>query len=137
MKDETLRLECANQITPKILEADETITFLAGRKQHAMEAHVVAWLHHSQQFINQIAEVLEELFIAAAVSHVPRAVAVCVEAGKRRREDRVTNRVIGDTLQNLHTIAVVQGIVFANDLFNAVHAASFARKAGTTICRAG
>jgi hypothetical protein len=135
MKDEPLRLECPNQVPAKVFQADEPIALFAGREQHAVERHVSTGPHDPLQFCNEECEVLEKLFIGAAVAHIARAVAVGVEARKRRRENAVVDRLVWKAAQNVDAISVIEDKALACRLINAVHDAS--KNDGNTICRDG
>lgn len=63
----------------------------------------------------------EEFLIRAAVSHIPWTVAVGIERGKRRGEDRVIDGLIRQALDDFHTVTVKQREVVANGLIDAVH----------------
>ncbi|AEI70891.1 hypothetical protein [EBPR podovirus 1] len=135
MKDEPLRLECPNQVPAKVFQADEPIALFAGREQHAVERHVSTGPHDALQFCNEKREVLEKLFIASAVAHIARAVAVGVEARKRRRENAVVDRLVWKAAQNVDAISVIEDKALSCRLINAVHATP--KNDGKTICRDG
>ncbi|MCY1179982.1 hypothetical protein D9M73_204080 [compost metagenome] len=134
--DEAVLLEGAHQVAAEVFQADIAVALLAGRQLHAVEADAVAGLEHPRQFGHQVIEMLEELRVGAAVAHVARAVAVGVQAGERRREDRVVHTALGQAGDHLHAIAVEQGIVGAVDLMDALHAASLLSHAGAFTRRA-
>jgi len=94
-----------------------------------VKADVAARLHHANELLNEEAEVVKELVVSLAISHVSRAVAVRVQRGERRREDGISDGVIGDSLKDFHAIAVIGGVSVGDDLVDAVH-----RNEGTLIC---
>src|SRR3990167_3869226 len=108
MVDEAARLEASDRLAAKIAEPDHAVHDLARWKQHAMERHVTARLHHAAKLVDEVAEVLEELRVRLAIAHVARAVRVRVKRRERRREDRIADGLGRNALQHFDTIALVQ-----------------------------
>ena len=116
VEDEPALLKRLDQIGSEVLQPDVSVTLLAGREQHAMETDVMAGLHDAPQLLHEVVELLEEFIVVAYVSHVARGVAVRVEAGERRAEDRVIDRRIRQSAHHFHAVAVEQGVVVADGL---------------------
>ena len=108
MEDESVLGHLPDDVTAKILDADETVTGFHGGQIHAVDGYQSAGHDNAVQLRDQIAEMLLELAAIAAVAHIPVRVGVGVQAGKRRRKDGVVDAVIWDTAQRFHAITLIQ-----------------------------
>src|ERR1700741_5363267 len=89
--DESNILKHADQLTPKIGDADHSITLFGFREIHAMETDESSIHHHPEQVLQEESEVLIELRVRPAVPHVPLASRIGVETCKWRRKYRIVD----------------------------------------------
>ena len=73
MIDESSLLEESDQFAAKVGQADSSISLLAGWQIHAVERQQSPGLEYAQKFRGQEAEMLEEFFMSAAVTHIALA----------------------------------------------------------------
>ena len=68
MEYEPLILKRADQVSSKILQANESIALFTGREQHAVKRDIPTRPHDPLQFRDEEREVLEEFLVCTAVA---------------------------------------------------------------------
>ena len=121
--DEAGILECADQITTEVAQADESLPHLRGRQIHAVEADIAPRLDDAKELGDQEAQLGHELRIVAAVAHVVVAVGVHEQIRERWREHRVVDAVVSHAPSPLHAVAKMHGepVAFVRVLAVLIH----------------
>jgi hypothetical protein len=99
--------KASNNVTAKILNANHAITLLHAWNIHAMHGTYPARHRDAKQLLDKHSKMLEELSVIFAVAHIPWAIAVRVQIGKRRRKHAEMNGVIGHRINHINAVSVV------------------------------
>ena len=83
---------------------------------HAVETDKPPRHDYPKKLIHDKAEVLMKFSAVPAVTQIPVAVRIRIQALKRRGKDGIVDGIIRNALQDLAAVSVVQGIVFSDFL---------------------
>ncbi len=101
-------LERPRERAREIEQARRAVPIFVARQIFAVDRAEPAGLGHAQQLGDQVGEVLEELVVVDAVTHIGFAVRVHVQVAERRREDREVGRVARQLARPRHAVTEEQ-----------------------------
>ena len=116
MIDETSGHKKPDDVPTKIFHANKTISAFHGGQVHTVDGYQAARHQNTIQLIDEKRKMLLKFSIILAVAHVPVTIRVGVQTGKWRRKNRIVDGAVWNTLENLHTVTLVNGKSLTNTL---------------------